>query len=213
MSAQTPGPAQPAEPEGAAGAAASADLPDDAAEDLSFRQDRLEQSSGIYRWIIRLERSVASVFLLGVFVLVLTQVVSRYVFSSPLSWTEELARIVMVWLTFLAAMFVSSRRAHITVDLLASAVPPRVSRAVGMFAELVVILTAAVMSIAGIAMVVLVSGVSLPATSLPTTLLYGAAVVGFIGIFIHSILALYLQIRHPEDELDPVMKAAELEGI
>ncbi|WP_051297791.1 TRAP transporter small permease [Brevibacterium album] len=213
MSEQTPGPAQPAEPEGTAGASTSAGAPAAEAEDYSFRQDRLEQNSALYRWIIRIERSVAGVFLVGVFVLVLTQVVSRYVFSSPFSWTEELARVVMVWLTFLAALFVSSRRAHITVDLLATVVPPRVSRAVSAFAELVVIATAAVMSIAGIAMVVLVSGVSLPATGLPTTLLYGAAVVGFAGIFIHSILALYLQIRHPEDELDPVMKAAELEGI
>lgn len=187
--------------------------PSSAVEDLSFRQDRLEQNSQLYRWIIDLERFVASVFLVGVFGLVITQVVSRYVFNSPFSWTEESARLLMVWLTFLAAMFVSSRRAHITVDLLATLVPPKAARVVGLFAELVVIATAIVMSVAGIMMVAIVSHVSLPATGIPTTLLYGAALIGFVGILIHSVLAAYLQIRYPEDEIDPAVKAAELEGI
>jgi TRAP-type C4-dicarboxylate transport system permease small subunit len=110
-------------------------------------------------------------------------------------------------------MYVSSRRSHITVDLLATLVPASVARAVSAFAEIVVILTAIVMSVAGIMMVGIVSGLELPATGLPTTLLYGAALVGFIGIAVHSSLALYLQIKHPEDELDPAAKAAELEGI
>lgn len=187
--------------------------PTEDAEDLTFREDRLEQNSRMYRGIINIERIIASIFLLGVFSLVILQVVSRYVFNTPFSWTEEMARLCMVWLTFFAALFVTGRRAHITVDLLASVVPKRVGRAVGIFAEIVVILTAAAMSIAGIMMVILVSQVGLPATGLPTTLLYGAAFVGFVGILIHSILALYLQIRYPEDEVDPVMKVAEMEGI
>ena len=61
--------------------AAGAPAPE--AEDLGFRRDRLEEKSALYRWIIGLERAVASVFLVGVFVLVITQVVTRYVFNSP----------------------------------------------------------------------------------------------------------------------------------
>lgn len=182
-------------------------------EDLSFPQDRFEQRSRVYRWIIGFERGIAGVLLVGVFFLVILQVVTRYVFNSPFSWTEESARLLLVWLTFLAAAFVSSRRAHITVDLVAMIVPAKVARGISVFAECVVILTAIVMSIAGIMMVDIVSQVTLPATGLPTALLYGAALVGFVGILIHSCLALYLQLRYPEDELEPAAKAAQLEGI
>lgn len=209
MSELEPGqtPEAPKTPESAAAAA----VPEQ--EDFSFRRDRLENASALYRWIIGIERFVAATFLVGVLALVLTQVVSRYVFNSPFSWTEESARLLLVWLTFLAAMHVSSRRAHITVDLIATVVPARAARSVSAVAEIVVIVTAIVMSVAGIMMVGIVGGLALPATGLPTTLLYGAALVGFVGIAIHSLLALYLQIRHPEDELDPAAKAAELEGI
>lgn len=43
------------------------------------------------------------------------QVVMRYVFSSPLSWSEELARYAMVWLAMLAAALCSRHSQHIAL--------------------------------------------------------------------------------------------------
>lgn len=178
-----------------------------------FDRDALERRFPFYRWVITAERIVACALLLGVFALVIFQVLTRYVLGTPVSWTEEAARLTLVWLTFFAAAFVSSRRAHITVDLIATVVSARVARGINLVAQLIVIAAAAFMSVAGVMMVLLVDGVTLPATSLPTALLYAAPLVGFVLIFVHSVLALYLQIRYREDEPDPLAKAAELEGI
>lgn len=41
---------------------------------------------------------------------VCTQIVSRYVFSDPLAWTEELARYAMIWSGLMAATVAYSRR-------------------------------------------------------------------------------------------------------
>lgn len=38
-------------------------------------------------------------------VVILLQVVARYVFNAPLPWPEEISRILMVWMTFLAAPY------------------------------------------------------------------------------------------------------------
>lgn len=38
-------------------------------------------------------------------IVILLQVVCRYVFNAPLSWPEEAARYMMVWMTFLAAPY------------------------------------------------------------------------------------------------------------
>ena len=47
---------------------------------------------------------MAAILILGVLVLVvLLQVVARYAFSSPPSWTEELARYAMIWAGLLGA--------------------------------------------------------------------------------------------------------------
>lgn len=46
----------------------------------------------------------------------IAQVISRYVFNSPLGWTEELARILMIWWTFGSIGILAFRRKLLAVD-------------------------------------------------------------------------------------------------
>ncbi len=46
------------------------------------------------------------------------QVVSRYLLGDPSSWTEELARYLLVWIGLLGAAFAYGCRAHMAIDLL-----------------------------------------------------------------------------------------------
>lgn len=52
------------------------------------------------------------------------QVVSRVFFSS-VPWTEEAARFLVIWLTFLGAALAYHQRRHIAVTVLVERVPPR----------------------------------------------------------------------------------------
>ncbi len=56
--------------------------------------------------------------------LVIYQVVGRYVFGRPPSWTEELARYLQVWLVFLAAPVCLGRGMHLAVDYLTPQLSP-----------------------------------------------------------------------------------------
>jgi TRAP-type C4-dicarboxylate transport system permease small subunit len=61
----------------------------------------------------------ALILLMGSLVLAVSwQVVSRYLFASPSSWTEEVARFLLIWIGLLGAAFAFRRRAHIGLDLL-----------------------------------------------------------------------------------------------
>lgn len=61
----------------------------------------------------------AVVILLSVMLLsVLWGVLTRYIFADQSSWTDELARFMLIWVSILGAAYVSGKNAHIAIDLL-----------------------------------------------------------------------------------------------
>lgn len=56
--------------------------------------------------------------------LVVYQVVARYAFASPPSWTEELARYLQVWLVMLASPVCLARGMHLAVDYITPKLDP-----------------------------------------------------------------------------------------
>ena len=66
-------------------------------------------------------------------------VVSRYVFNSPLIWTDELANFLFLWLAMLGAVVALRRDGHMRLTTLVAWVPPRWGRWFAAVAALVVI--------------------------------------------------------------------------
>lgn len=70
----------------------------------------------IYRWInLVLEKFLILIFSLLVLD-VLVQVIARYIFSNPPSFTEEFARFSLIWLSVLGLAYLSGQREHLTMD-------------------------------------------------------------------------------------------------
>ncbi|MFL2625891.1 MAG: TRAP transporter small permease [Flavobacteriaceae bacterium] len=64
---------------------------------------------------------VILIMLLSIMVLnVSWQVFSRYVLANPSSFTDELARYLMIWLGVLGTAYVSGKRLHVAIDILHS---------------------------------------------------------------------------------------------
>lgn len=66
------------------------------------------------------------------------QVVSRYLLTTPLMWTEETGRHLMIWMVFLSASVIYRRGQHISIDLLGSRMSPRGQAALGLALTLIV---------------------------------------------------------------------------
>ena len=65
------------------------------------------------------------VLLMTVLVLdVLWQVFSRYLLSSPSSFTDELAGFLLIWVGVLGAAYVAGRKEHLAIDILIQRSPP-----------------------------------------------------------------------------------------
>ena len=55
------------------------------------------------------------VLLIVIFILIIVQIVMRFVFSNPLSWSEELSRYLLIWITFLGASLAVKQGSHLVV--------------------------------------------------------------------------------------------------
>lgn len=55
-------------------------------------------------------------------ILIFLQVLFRYVFKSSLSWSEEMARYLFIWLTFLGASIATREQTHINVSVLKNSI-------------------------------------------------------------------------------------------
>lgn len=53
------------------------------------------------------------------------QVASRYAFGSPSTFTEELARYLMIWMGFLGGSYVAGKRMHPAIDLMMAKAGPK----------------------------------------------------------------------------------------
>ena len=56
------------------------------------------------------------------------QIVSRYVFNAPVSWSLEICSIGYIWIVFFNSNVLVSERQHIVFDVLYHAFPPRQKR-------------------------------------------------------------------------------------
>lgn len=75
----------------------------------------------VSRWTIlrrEPEFTIAQIFLWFFVALTSLQVIMRYVFDAPLQWPEELTQILLVWMTFIAAVGLSRQGLHIRVEIL-----------------------------------------------------------------------------------------------
>src|SRR5215469_16384292 len=67
---------------------------------------------------------VAALLFAAMFAAFVIQVVSRYVFDDPVSWTLEICSITYIWIVFFAGALAVEQRQHITFDMLYKSLRP-----------------------------------------------------------------------------------------
>ena len=71
----------------------------------------------VLKWLdANLEKYCCVVLMSVMTVIIFVQVVARYVFQNSLSWSEELARYIFIWLVYLGISYGCQMRKHIKID-------------------------------------------------------------------------------------------------
>jgi TRAP-type C4-dicarboxylate transport system permease small subunit len=69
------------------------------------------------------ENFLALILVFCIIAIVTTQVVFRFLLSSPLSWSQEVATFLLVWITLLGIAIAQREKAHIAVNILKNWAP------------------------------------------------------------------------------------------
>ena len=103
---------------------------------------------------------------------VFTQVVSRYVFNQPPTWTEELARFCQVWIILLTSSICLRKGSHLAVDYVGPALAPGVRRAVAVITGGLIAIYSAVVVVWGVRLMMIGWVQTSPAMQLNMGLVY-----------------------------------------
>jgi TRAP-type transport system small permease protein len=142
------------------------------------------------RWMSVAEQTLAALFLFVIVSTMGAQVFARYFFGAPFSWSEEVARIALIWMTFMAAAFVMAEGRHITVDVLSPRLSVRGQMRLECLSHGIVTAACLLLLIGGSRFVWYVGKVGSPSLGIPMSWWYGAVGVGLLLMAIHSIVNL-----------------------
>lgn len=141
----------------------------------------------------------AVILIMGILVVdVLWQVFTRFVLRDPSSYTEELARFLLIWVGLLGAAYVAGQRRHLAVDLLPGILTGVRRLALERLIQTIALVFALVLVVGGsrLVWVTLVLGQSSAALRVPLGYVY--MVVPLCGLLMAFYAAFHF--IHPEEE-------------
>jgi len=132
---------------------------------------------------------VSALLLIFITVLTLAQVIMRYIFNNPFTWSEELAIAAFIYLTFLGISVAYARNRHLWVDAFVAALPRTMAIVVN---GLVLALSAGFLILLSILMIKVIvmtwkMGITTAALEIPRAFIYLSLPLGCV-LFLIQVL-------------------------
>jgi len=160
-----------------------------------------EEKERLFRWKdITIDEWIGFAVFWVLFILILSQVISRYGFNSSITWTEEVARFFLVALTFLGLSIGVRRRAHISVEFFYRYIHGVAYRILRITVDLLVIVFFMVSAFLAWRVGVLAIGQRMSNINVPRSILYYTVMVGFAFAAVVKIRLLISKINNREFE-------------
>jgi TRAP-type C4-dicarboxylate transport system permease small subunit len=116
---------------------------------------------------------------------VLWQVFTRFILKHPSSYTEELARFLLIWIGLLGAGYASGKGMHLAIDYFTLKMKSNLQKYIGLFIQCVIFLFAlTVMVIGGLRLVTITLALNQTSAALQLKLGYVYTVVPISGVVI-----------------------------
>ena len=122
-------------------------------------------------------------------VIMIIEVIGRYLFAHSFSWSEELVRYSFAWFTMLGASYAVREKANICVDGLLKKLPEKLAVVIEVIGEVLCIAFMLFLTVSAAKYVVFIhnGGSMASATRIPMAYVYASVPVGFLLISIRMI--------------------------
>ena len=144
-----------------------------------------------------LEDLLMVVLLCVMSLLIFVQVIMRYIFNNSLSWSEELARYLFIWMVYLAIGYAAKQRKHIKIDAALWLFPQRIRPYICIVGDIVVLLFSAfiIKTSYELFMKIAMLGQKSAAMGIPMQFVYMAPFVGFVLTFYRTLQTIWLRVK------------------
>ena len=159
-----------------------------------------EKGNPLLQIIRNVNDAVVVVLFLAMTITVIIQVFFRFVIQSPLRWTEELARYLMIWLVLMASAIAMRNRSHLQVDVLTSALPQKPKR---ILTAIVDLLTIVFLCIKTFKVVQSTTAQTSPAMQIPMALIYAAFPTGGVLMIMEQLLTFIERLKNKNAPEEP----------
>ena len=113
------------------------------------------------------------------------EIFARYLFGHPFLWTEEVTRLILVWLTFIAVPALIRKGGDMAINTFIELLPGGLLRWIHIFRDVLMILVYALIAWEGYRLAEAVQGMPLVVTDWPTALLAYPLLIGGVMVLLH----------------------------
>ncbi|WP_156291812.1 TRAP transporter small permease [Oceanobacillus salinisoli] len=150
---------------------------------------------------------ISLTILAAMVIVIIYQVFSRQILGSSPAWSEEVSRLLFVWVSFLGIAYGFREKLHIGVGLIVNKLPEKLQDIFDYFAKLLVIGFGIIMIYYGWQFTVLTSTSTMPATGLPSSVLYASIPISGLFVLLNGIELLFIKGMH--QKLDDASEGGE----
>lgn len=146
--------------------------------------------------IIRKINDIAVMVVLALLSLfVVLQVVCRYALGTPLTWSEELARYLQIWMVMLGSAVMMRKGGHLAIDLVTASLPKKVKRGTDFIVFATIIVFFGIVCYEGIFLTINAARQTSPAMNMPMSYVYASLPVGSALILMETVIRFIRFIR------------------
>lgn len=155
-----------------------------------------------FDWIFAALTWFALALLVGMTVILFSDVFCRYVLHFSIAWADEIVLVLLIWFVFIALAIGVRKRIHMSIDFLSFFLPKRIlDRVAERFVDFLTFCFGCVLIYFGIELITIGSYSTLASINLPSSLEYIFIPVSGV-LVLYSALADFLRNRSVEPEED-----------
>ena len=141
-----------------------------------------------FRFLFRALEWFAMICLVIMTIVVFIDVVLRYIFKQGMSWTQEVATLLLVWFSLIGMAIGVAERIHISIEMFTAKLPKKVISVLVSINHILIAAYGILMIVYGSRIMDMTKMSTMPATKLPSAVLYIILPLSGILVFFNALI-------------------------